>query len=185
MPNTPIEKMTGPEMFAEAESHLTEIAEGGAEYTSVTGKAVDNRLLYATIATAHATQAQTAALVMFAGLYATAHNIRSQGLEAWKGAIPDSPLAPEPTPPQPVKQEPPGLRLYVQNQHGKQGYVLHVAREDVRIVVMVKWFTPGSQPVWIDMDMLRIIPEEEVVRCPNGQTGDECGSGENQCELCL
>lgn len=73
----------------------------------------------------------------------------------------------------------------MENARGKQGHILHVAREDVRIVVMVKWLTPGSRPVWVELDTLRILPEDEVTRCPNGQTGDECGSGENQCELCL
>jgi hypothetical protein len=39
-----------------------------------------------------ATQAQTAALVMFAGLYADAHGIRSREIEVWTEVIPAPPL---------------------------------------------------------------------------------------------
>ena len=35
---------------------------------------------------------------------------------------------------------------------------------------------PPSGAIW---------PADKVERCPNGQTGDECGSGENQCEQCV
>lgn len=88
--------------------------------------------------------------------------------------------------PEPVKEEPTGPRVYVKNHYGKQGYVLDTRRtaEDV-VQLLVQWFAPGASPVWKDQGILTIIPENEVDRCPNGQTGDECGSGENQCELCL
>lgn len=87
-----------------------------------------------------------------------------------------------PTPPAP---EPKPLVLYVQRFTGKQGRVLEMGSEKGKVRVKVQWFAPGAEPVWIDLDVLKIIPAEEVDRCPNGQTGDECGSGENQCELCL
>lgn len=87
-----------------------------------------------------------------------------------------------PTPPAP---EPKPLVLYVQRFTGKQGRVLEMGSENGKVRVKVQWFAPGAEPVWIDLDVLKIIPAEEVDRCPNGQTGDECGSGENRCELCL
>jgi hypothetical protein len=88
--------------------------------------------------------------------------------------------------PEPVEQEPTGPRIYVQNHHGKQGHVVRFGqKEDGRVCGLVQWYTPGSQPVWRTLDLLTIIAESQVERCPNGQTRDECGSGENQCELCL
>ena len=87
----------------------------------------------------------------------------------------------------PAKAGPVGPRLCVQSLRGKQGYVLRgpFRQSDDRLAVQVQWFRPGVQPVWVGMDVLKIIPADEVERCPHGQTGDECASGENQCELCL
>lgn len=99
--------------------------------------------------------------------------------------VPEKPV----TVPEPVKQEPTGPRIYVKNLRGKQGYILDVrmrsASSSDRREAQVQWFTPGTVPTWVDMALLTVITSEEVSRCPNGQTGDECGSGENQCELCL
>lgn len=231
-----------------------------------------------------AMQANTAALVMFAGLYADAHGIRSRELEVWTEVLPAPPLVecwgkearrpecaerhtedcayadPVPEPkhvllpvgtrvlvserkyadedypqqpyvgivkgydmhrskyqirpeifgepgtyfehvrwafadnrverhpeqnPTPPAPEPKPLVLYVQRFTGKQGRVLEMGSENGKVRVKVQWFAPGAEPVWVDLDVLKIIPAEEVERCPNGQTGDVCGSGENQCELCL
>lgn len=91
-------------------------------------------------------------------------------------------LSPQPAP------RPTGPRIYVQNLRGKQGHIEDVRNPlgDAMIVeALVQWYTPGARPVWVDMVVLSIIPSDEVDRCPNGQTGDKCGSGENQCEPCL
>jgi hypothetical protein len=96
---------------------------------------------------------------------------------------PDGPKCPPA--PQPVREEPTGHVLYVERFSGKQGRVLEVGSENGKVRVRVEWFTPGTQPVWIDLNVLKIIPAEDVNRCPNGQTRDECASGENQCEPCL
>lgn len=91
-----------------------------------------------------------------------------------------------PVPEEPVKREPTGPRVFVQNLRGKQGYLLDMERQaDETVVAHVQWFSAGARPVWIDMSVLKIIPPGDVQRCPKGQTADECGSGENQCELCL
>lgn len=98
---------------------------------------------------------------------------------------PDGPKCPPP--PQPVKREPTGPRIYVEDQRGKQGYVVDTGtvNEEGSLRLLVQWFAPGARPVWKQVEMLTIIAAEDVERCPSGQTRDECGSGENQCELCL
>lgn len=95
---------------------------------------------------------------------------------------PDGPKCPPP--PQPAKREPTGPRIYVENQRGKQGHVVEVSSMNGILMFRVQWYVPGTTPVSKAADTLTIIPESQVDRCPNGQTGDECGSGENQCELC-
>lgn len=85
-----------------------------------------------------------------------------------------------------MRQELTGPRIYVQNLRGKQGYVVDVRRvHDDLVQAKVQWFAPGAHPVWVDQPILTVICADDVERCPNGQTRDECGSGENQCELCL
>lgn len=82
--------------------------------------------------------------------------------------------------------EPTGPRIYVQNHHGKQGHIVRFdQKDDGRVCGLVQWYAPGTEPVWRTLDTLKIITSDEVERCPHGQTRDECGSGENQCELCL
>lgn len=83
--------------------------------------------------------------------------------------------------------EPTGPRMYVRNLRGKQGHIgdgMRIGQGDQR-EAHVQWHVPGAQPMWVHMDLLRFITPAEVDRCPHGQTGDECGEGENQCELCL
>lgn len=185
-------ELTGPELYAAVGDKVADA------HMETPGSPMEQSDL--AMARLMATQANTAALVMFAGLYADAHGIRSRELEAWAEKIPSPPLVecwgmdirrpecaerhtedcaytdpiPEPKPPV----------LYVQRFTGKQGRVLEVGSEKGKVRVKVQWFAPGAEPVWIDLDVLKIIPAEEVDRCPNGQTGDECGSGENQCEPC-
>jgi hypothetical protein len=96
---------------------------------------------------------------------------------------PDGPECP--SPPAPIKREPTGPRLYVQNQRGKQGHVMEVATRDGVLRFRIQWYAPGVAPVWRTVDSFSLISADQVERCPNGQTGDECGSGENQCEPCL
>ncbi len=83
--------------------------------------------------------------------------------------------------------EPTGPRLYVQKfDHSKQGHVVEFAQDpDKGVCAKVQWYTPGTHPVWVSMDLLKVVAPENVDRCENGQTGDNCGSGENQCALCL
>jgi len=97
------------------------------------------------------------------------------------------PDGPEPsTTPEPVKQEPTGPRVYVKHPRGKDGYVVEFGRKiEDKLAALVQWHTPGTSPVWVSMDRLTVIHSDDVDRCPNGQANDECGSGENQCELCL
>ncbi len=98
---------------------------------------------------------------------------------------PDGPECPPlPTPP---KREPTGPRIYVQDRRGKQGYVVEVYHheKDDTLWYTVQFFRPGAQPVKKNADSLTVIAASQVERCPNGQTGDECGSGENQCEPCV
>lgn len=96
---------------------------------------------------------------------------------------PDGPACP--LPPEPVKQEPTGPRMYVRNRKFKQGHIVAMRAREGFLMAQVQWYVPGTVPVWTHMSDLIIIGADEVERCPNGQTGDECGSGENQCELCL
>lgn len=97
---------------------------------------------------------------------------------------PDGPECPPA--PQPVKREPTGPRVYVQDQRGKQGYLTDVYHheKDNSLWYTVQFFTPGAEPVKKRADSLTVIAASQVERCPNGQTGDECGSSENQCEPC-
>lgn len=84
--------------------------------------------------------------------------------------------------------EPTGPRIYVQRKRdGKQGHIVGEPRRNGQsdTKVQVQWYAPGAQPVWVLAERLEIIPADEVDRCPNGQTGDECGEGENRCERCL
>lgn len=93
---------------------------------------------------------------------------------------PECPPAPKP------KQEPADLRLYVRHPRGKDGHVLKIDRKGEHgIAALVQWYTPGTVPVWVTFDRLTVIHPDDVDRCPNGQTRDECEMGENQCELCL
>lgn len=85
----------------------------------------------------------------------------------------------------PIPPKPENPRIYVQNQYGKQGHVTEVATRDGVLRFRIQWYVPGVEPVWKTVDSFSIIPADQVARCPNGQTGDECGSGENQCEPCL
>lgn len=80
-----------------------------------------------------------------------------------------------------------GPRIYVQDRRSKQGYVVEVYHheKDDTLWYTVQFFSPGATPVKKNADSLTVIAESQVVRCPFGQTRDECGSGENQCELCL
>jgi hypothetical protein len=96
---------------------------------------------------------------------------------------PDGPECPPP--PQPVKREPTGPRVYVRHMRGKQGHILAFKQRKQNMAAQVQWYVPDARPVWVSMDLLTIITADEVDRCPNGQTRDECGSDENQCELCL
>jgi hypothetical protein len=98
---------------------------------------------------------------------------------------PDGPECPPP--PKPVKREPTGPRVYVENRHGEQGYIRAVKHDEGEggLWLDVQFLRPGVQPVWKRADSMTIIAASQVERCPSGQTGDECGSGENQCELCL
>lgn len=195
------DELTGPELFKHSTSHLRDVIDPVAEDQDDT--------LFLRIAQVQATNANTAALVMLAGLYADAHGIRSRELEVWSEAIPPSPLVKcwgkearrpqcaerhtddcdyaDPAPiPKPVKQEPTGPRLYVRHPRGKDGYVVEFERKgEKKLAALVQWHVPGVVPVWVSMDRLTVIHPDDVARCPNGQTGDECGSGENQCELCL
>jgi len=83
--------------------------------------------------------------------------------------------------------EPPtGPCIYVQNLRGNQGHVVEFGRRGQdQVAALVQWYAPGAQPVWRSMDQLTIVHPDDVARCENGQTGDECGEGENRCELCL
>lgn len=80
---------------------------------------------------------------------------------------------------------PTGPRVYVQNHHGKQGHVVEFRHNEGKLRVLVQWYAPGAEPVWRTLDTLTIIASEDVDRCAFGQTADECGEGENQCEQCL
>ena len=97
---------------------------------------------------------------------------------------PDGPECPPV--PEPAKREPTGPRMYVRDQRGRQGYVIETAKvaDDGEVRLRVRWFRPGARPVWKEAGMLDIIAAEDVERCENGQTRDECDSGENQCEPC-
>lgn len=78
------DNLNGPELFGDSLAHLRDVIEP-------TGMDQDDAL-YLRIAQVRATQANTAALVMLAGLYADAHGIRSRELEVWSEAIPSPPL---------------------------------------------------------------------------------------------
>lgn len=90
--------------------------------------------------------------------------------------------------PEPVKQEPTGPRIYVQNHHGQQGHIIAIVPlegEDDVTQAEVQWYAPGAQPCRERLNHLQIITADKVERCPSGQTRDECDEGENRCELCL
>jgi hypothetical protein len=133
-----------------------------------------------------AVQANTAAQVLRTAVAADAAGISLYELDAWDRVIPPSPLYTDPVP-EPVKQEPTGPRVYVQNLRGKQGHILEMEYrgDNEALYAKVQWYSPGARPVWTLFDVLTVIAASRVERCPNGRTGDECGSGENQCELCL
>lgn len=98
------------------------------------------------------------------------------------------PEGPEcPPPPKPVKREPTGPVVYVENKYGKQGRLIEVYHheKDDSLWYTVQFFSPGAEPVKKRADSLTVIAASQVERCPNGQTRDDCGSGENQCEPCL
>lgn len=79
------DNLTGPELFANASGHLDDIVDGEAQYESASGVQVDNRLLYATIANARATQALAAAVLM---LVENHHDFAPYEVEAWRAVIP-------------------------------------------------------------------------------------------------
>jgi hypothetical protein len=79
--------------------------------------------------------------------------------------------------------EPTGPRVYVQNHHGKQGHVVEFRNEKDKLCVLVQWHAPGTEPVWRSLGTLTIIAPEEVERCENGQTRQECTTSD-LCELC-
>ena len=90
-----------------------------------------------------------------------------------------------PPPPQPVKHEPTGPRVYVENQRGKQGYVvevLHIEKDD-SLWYRVQFLTAGVDPVLKRADSLTVIAESQVTRCDNGQTPQEC-TEIDPCEAC-
>lgn len=85
-----------------------------------------------------------------------------------------------------VKQEPTGPRIYVQGGSGVQGYLVGAETHPERGPrIKVHWLAPGGPEKWASPASVGIITADEVNRCPNGQTGDECTEGENQCERCL
>lgn len=271
-------ELTGPELFESAIAHLTDVINPPSSD--------QNNDEFLKISQVYATQANTAAIVLLAGIVADAANIRAFELDAWAEVIPAPPLkeckgqelrrpacterhtndcaytdpVPEPKhellpvgtrvlvsekevdregkiryhnpvagrisgydmhrtkyrwqtefepgryashdywafvgnsvqvhpdgPECPSALEPPSPRIYVQNLRGKQGHIQRgpFRGGDGKLVVQVQWHAPGAQPVWVGLDVLQLIASTEVERCPNGQTGDDCGSGENQCELCL
>lgn len=94
---------------------------------------------------------------------------------------PDGPECP--SPPQPVKREPTGLRVYVENHHGKQGHVVEVSAMNGAVMFRVQWYTPGTEPVWKAADTLTVIPADRVERCERGQTRQEC-TEIDPCEPC-
>lgn len=190
---------TGPELFRRSWSELELAFE--RDQSSARGR--DAALLSLEFAKADAIQANTAALVMLGELFATAMNLRSADLDAWAKVIPSSPLTEcwgmEKRRPQcadrhtddctytdPVRepQKPTGPRIYVEHRHGKQGHVVDVSSMNGILMFLVQWHVPGTRPLSKAADSVMIIPADHVQRCPNGQTGDECGSGENQCEPC-
>lgn len=99
---------------------------------------------------------------------------------------PDGPQYMPTSAPEPVKKEPTGPRIYVENDRGKQGYLVDVYHheKDGTLWYTVQFFSPGAKSVRKRADSLTVIAESQVERCPNGQTRDECESGENQCEPC-
>lgn len=167
----------------------------------------------------NATMAQTAALVMIAGILADATNNPCFDLESWADVIPAPSLkeckgkqwrrpacaarhtddcayadsAPEP------KHElldvgtrvlvsekrvhPDGTIEYPNPVPGKiSGYDTHKTKYRWR-----QEYGPGNYALhdqWASIDNSVQVHPDDVDRCPNGQTGDECGSGENQCEPC-
>jgi hypothetical protein len=81
---------------------------------------------------------------------------------------------------------PTGPRVYVQGGSGVQGYIVDTKTDpDYGPRIKVHWLTPGGPEKWATPGSVGIITPEEVYRCPNGQDGEECSEGENQCELCL
>lgn len=97
---------------------------------------------------------------------------------------PDGPECP--SPPKPVKREPTGPRVYVERRDGLQGHIVKTyASEHGYTWATVHWYRPGRDDMNIPLETVTIIAPSKVDRCENGQTGDECGSGENQCEPCL
>jgi hypothetical protein len=83
-----------------------------------------------------------------------------------------------------VEQGPTGPRLYVQHTPtGEQGYIAAPTANPNKL--RVAWLKPGLPASSVSVSNLIFILEEALERCPSGQTGEECGSGENQCELCL
>jgi len=82
--------------------------------------------------------------------------------------------------------EPTGPRVYVQGGSGVQGYIVGVGTDpDHGPCVKVHWLTPGGPEKWVPISKVGIITPDEVDRCPSDQTREDCGDGENQCELCL
>lgn len=93
-------------------------------------------------------------------------------------------------PPDPRQPKPPtGPRIYVEHRITRtQGHIVGMVplgEGDGTAVPEVQWYIPGAQPVRVMMSDLLFITSDTVDLCPNGQTGDECGSGENRCEPCL
>lgn len=86
------DNFTGPELFEQSAAALRDVIDPPSD-----DQDTDQLLKIAQI---YAIQAQTAAIAMFAGLYANAHDMGSREIEAWGGVIPapphpDGPECPE------------------------------------------------------------------------------------------
>lgn len=189
---------TGPKLFAEAEERRTEAAMASSH---------DERMYQLGQALVAAVQANTAAVVMHTETTANAGGVDNFELDSWTKVVTPTPFteckgkewrrpaceerhtedcqyADPPTPaPEPVKQEPTGPRVYVENQRGKQGHVVDVSSMNGTLMFRVQWYVPGAEPVWKAADTLTIIPTDQVTRCGNDQTRDEC-TEIDPCESC-
>lgn len=98
---------------------------------------------------------------------------------------PDGPT--HPSTPELVQTEPTAPRFYVRHtKNEQQGYITSASTIDPgRCSITVMWFlAAGLEEKAAALADLDFIRPEDVDRCSNGQTRDECGPGENQCEPC-